>query len=196
MQVSALLTIWFLAYVLPLAIACGISTFLPSKSKALYGTFIVHIALLVSIAASQYIIHSLALSFPWHVSMFSLLALVIGVGLAVVFIGSLGFWYATSAFIQELMMLSMVFLLLPTFPIYMVILLIVPIFVACHFLTFDDLKAKLTLIPLWGIASILLFVVTHNIYFIATLHTVFGAFLFSRSVLGSGLKSMNSILET
>lgn len=185
-----LLLIWFLAYIIPAGVAGGIALLFPRKSiEPRRDVLIMHVALIISILASQYVIYVYRLSFPWHLSVLSLLALAVGTGLATAFIGKLGFWYAISAFIQELTMLSIAFLLLPAFPVYIVILLIVPIFVACHFLTLDHWKAKLTLIPLWGIASILLFITTHSVYLITAFHTAFGAFLFSRSVLGSGMYS-------
>ncbi len=189
---NGMLSVWFLAYVFPAAAAGAIAFIWPRKEAApKRDVLIMHAALLVSIAASQYEIHARGLAFPWHTGQPSLAACAVAIGLACVLIGRLGLWYFLSAFVQELTMLSIAFLLLPAFPVYAVILLIVPIFVACHFLTFDHLRAKIILIPLWGVASILLFVATQNIWLIAALHAVLGSFLFSRSVLGSGMYAEN-----
>ena len=142
-----------------------------------------HLALLVSVLASQYALYCSGLSFPWYPGPLSLLALAASALLSFALIGPLGLWYAVSAFLQELTMCSIACYLLHIFPVSAVVLLVVPVFVACHFLSLKNWKLKLLLVTLWGVASVVLFAATRNVYLIAALHTLFGAVLISRSFL-------------
>ena len=90
-------------------------------------------------------------------------------------------------------MLSVAFLLLSTFPIYVVILLIVPLFVFSHTLHTERRWLRVALISLWGVVSVVLFSLDFDIYTIAALHTFFGAILISKSVLYPGFKKMVSV---
>lgn len=184
------LGIWFLVYAIPAATAGGIALLFPRKTSApRRDILIIHAALLVSIIASQYAIQSLGLSFPWHISFLSLAVFITAAVFAFLLIGTLGFWYAFSALVQEFTMLSIAFLLLPVFPIYVVILLVGGVFVPCHFLTLERWRLKLLLVSLWNAASVLLFVATGNVYLIAAIHTILGALLISKSILFAGLQS-------
>lgn len=179
-----LILIWLFAYVMPAAAACGISA-LSFRAVALpqRNIIVMHIALLVSILASQYAIHSLGFAFPWRPDHISLLVLAVSAGFAFSIVGMLGLWYAASSFVQELTTLSIAFLLMTAFPVYAAVLLIAPVFVACHFLSFERWRLRVSLFTLWGVVSVLLFSIMPNVYLIAALHTFVGTVLISRSVL-------------
>jgi hypothetical protein len=175
--------IWFVAYAVPLG-AAGIIIYLWKQKKFWYerGIGVIHTALLVSIAISQYAIYTSGLIFPWYPGFLSILVFTASILFALSIIGAFGFLYAVSVFIQELALLSLAFLLLPIFPVWMVVLLIVPLFVACHFLSLEYWKLKLALVSLWGVMSILLFMITRNIFLVASLHTILGAILTFRQI--------------
>ena len=179
-----LLLLWFWVYALP-AIAAGIVALaLSLKTKTVkLGTLVIHIGLLVSITASQYVIYSYDLSFPWAIDETSVLLLGVSVAIAMYLIGISGFVYALSSFAQEITMLSVAFLLLPVFSVWQVILLIVPLYVVLHFLSLSMWLLRLVLLTLWGVTAILIFNATNNIYIVIALHTALGAFLISQSLL-------------
>ena len=181
---SALIQLWIMAYVVPLAAACGLALAWRRKDDWFERSLVaIHVALIIGIVITQCAMYAYGLSFPWYPGPLSLAVFISSAILAAVLLGAVGLLYAMSALVQELAMLSLAFLFLQTFPILMVILLIAPVFVACHFLTLKYWQLKLVLMSLWGITVILLFVLTRNVYMIAALHTLLGSLLFSRSVL-------------
>ena len=186
------LLIWLLVYVIPLALAGAFAVFVPLNTKTRddwvkLNTLVIHMALVISIAFSQYIIYSFGLEFPWEINLPSIIILLASVAVALSLVGSFGILYSVSAFIQEVMMLSVAYLLLPTFPVWAVILLIVPIFAVCHLLSLDRWKLRLVLVTIWGCASVLIFYLTYNLYIVVALHTVLGAF-FAKSIMFLWLK--------
>jgi hypothetical protein len=181
----SLFYIWLIAYAAP-AIFAGATVKLlpPSKAKpSKRNAVIMHIALAVSVLLSQYFIYANGLSFPWYPNTFSILVYIVSVAIAVSLLGSMGFWYGLSALLQQATMLSMVFLLSPAYSLYLVVLLIVPLYAWCHALQVNHWLTRILLFLLWGIASIFLFSISQNLYLIAALHTLFGSLLISRSLL-------------
>ena len=113
-----------------------------------------------------------------------MLLFVASVALAGGAIGKLGWLYGPSALIQELCLLSIAFLLLPTFPIYIVVLLIVPLFVFCHQLTkVPYALTRALLIAIWGTAALIIFSYTRNLFLVASLHVLLGTVLIAMGVL-------------
>jgi hypothetical protein len=178
------LTIWLAAYFTPAATS-WFATFFLTRKKGVgkYNLLLIHIALLISILMSHYAITTLGLVFPWHLSVLSLSYLVLAMVFAMVLIGISGFWYTISALIQEFSMLSMAFILLSFFPLWMVTFLIAPVFVGAHFLSTTRWQVRLALLSLWSAFNIPLFYLTYDIYLIAAIHTVLGAFFISRSIM-------------
>ncbi len=181
--------IWFLIYVLPVIAAYIFALFVPIKKWTTawrrINTIAIHIAILISFALSQYVIYSSNLMFPWRLDSLSATLLVVSVFIAVLVIGRFGIIYSASAFIQEATMLSISYLLLQTLPVWLVILLVIPLFVFSHFLSLEKWKLRLFLLTLGGSASILLFSITLNIYLLTSLHILVGAFLISKSIIYS-----------
>ncbi len=185
-----LIFIWFLAYVLPAGLAGGVIKFLPKRRVGALSQngIIMHAALLVSILASQYALYALGFSFPWGLSALPVLFYLFSVFIAFLVLGAFGIWYGLSAFIQQLTMLSIAFLLLSVFPIYLVVLFVVPIYAFCHLGQVKRGLIRLLLFFLWGTASIMLFEIFHNVWLIVALHTFLGTLLIRQSVLYPGLK--------
>ena len=182
--ISSVIKIWVIAYIIPIAAAGGFALVWWDKDDWLERSLVaIHVALIACITITQYAIYLQGLTFPWYPGLFSVAIFVASGILAVMLLGAIGALYFVSAFVQELAMLSLAFFLLHSFPVWPVILFVAPVFVACHFLTSEYWQLKLVLVSLWSVAVILLFVLTHNVYLIAALHTLFGSLLFSRSVL-------------
>lgn len=191
---TGLLTTWLCAYVAPAA-AFGLIALVWVKKREYWyerNVIIAHAALLVSIAASQYTIHIRGLAFPWYPGLLSILVFAASALLALAYLWHLqpwlGLWYTVSALVQQATMLSIAFLLLKAFPAWAVILFVIPVFVAVHFISLEHWRLKLLLVSAWGIATILLFVLTHNIWLIAALHTLLGAFFIRHRVLYLGIE--------
>jgi hypothetical protein len=181
----SLFYIWLVAYAAPALIAgTTVKLLLPSKTKpSKRNVVIMHVALAVSALVSQYFIYANDLSFPWYPNAFSILVYIVSMAIAVSLLGSMGFWYGLSALLQQSTMLSMAFLLLPVYPLYLITLLIVPLYAWCHALQVSHWLTRILLFLLWGVVSIFLFSISQNLYLIAALHTLFGSLLISRSLL-------------
>ena len=61
--------------------------------------------------------------------------------------------------------------------------LVVPVFVFCHKLHVERWKTRLSLISLWGVFSVWMFAVTHNVWLLVALHTFLGAALIQHGIL-------------
>lgn len=143
----------------------------------------VHTGLLASILLSHTTIVAANLSFPWAASATSLLFLAASVALAYVLLGPFGLFYAFSALLQQLTMLSVAFILFPFLPLLAVILLVVPIYSFSHLLQVKRWKIKLPLTFGWGIVSLALFYVFSDVFLNITLHVFFGTLLIRRAVI-------------
>jgi|GEM_PF-6945644 len=179
-----MLTVWLIAYALPAFLtACWIKLFSHQQGGSPKNLIIVHIMLVVSSLLSLGFARALGFVIPLpHAWSFALYA--VSVVFAGWMIGWLGLWYGFSAFLQQLCMLSIALILLPAYPLWAVVLLIVPLFVFCHQLTgVPYWRLRIVLISVWGAASIVLFSYVPDILLIAALHTLMGALLIKRSVL-------------
>jgi hypothetical protein len=175
---------WLLAYVIPGFLAGVVIKFLP-KSKDRVGASTIAlatIALIVSTSISQYFIYTSGLVFPWHPKALSIASYILSVFIATHLIGKMTIWYSLFAFIQELAISSITFLLLPYLPLYLIILLIVPLFVWGHDLQTSRWVIRTILFTTFGAIAIFLFSLTLDFYLLAALHTLVGAILISRFV--------------
>ncbi|OGE87546.1 MAG: hypothetical protein A3J07_04890 [Candidatus Doudnabacteria bacterium RIFCSPLOWO2_02_FULL_49_13] len=177
---------WFVAYATPALLAGAAVKILPQTKQrlSLRNGLIIHGALLASIVISQYFIHQANLDFPWQPHGYSIVILLLSIAIAYKFIGFYTLGYVVSCLIQEATMQSIAFLLLPSFPLFIVLLLVVPLYVWCHPL----LRPKHSLIRIliffgWGIIAISLFSILKDLYVIAGLHLLLGSWLISRSLL-------------
>jgi len=176
---------WFLAYAIPCLLAGTAIKLLP-KSKDRVGTPFITIAvatLFISIFVSQYFIHTSGFVFPWYPKALSIVAYVLSVFIATRLIGKMSMWYSPFALIQELAIASITFLLLPSFPIYLIILLIVPIFVWGHSLRTNRWLIRVVLLAVLGAISVSLFSTLLDFYLLAALHTLLGAILISKFII-------------
>src|SRR3989344_683525 len=131
-----LISIWFVTYAIPALIVGSLVKVLPQNvASEKRNAIITHSGLLISILATQYAMYALGFSFPWNPDTFSIFVFGFSVIFAAYLLGQLGIWYGLSALLQQLTMLSISFLLLPTFSIPLVVLLVVPLFIFCHLLS-------------------------------------------------------------
>ena len=179
------LLIWFLGYTLP-ALVAGVAVNVLPRGKGrlnIRNVIIVNVALVVAIIINQYFIYTLGLTFPWFPNLLSFVAYVGVVLLTTSLLGSVGFWYGMSAFVQQLTMLSVTFMLLSTYPLHLIILLIVPLYSCCHLLHARKRILRVALFLIWGSLSILIFSIWRNIFLNTALHTLFGALLIYKSLI-------------
>jgi hypothetical protein len=186
-----LISAWLLTYLAPAVAAGAIVTVFARRSNASKRIAIaVHSALVFSAFASQYVIWTTGLTFPWETSTFSIICFLLSILISAIMIRSFAIWYALSALLQQLTMLSVAFLLLTQLPLWSVILLVVPPFVWCH-----DMErmfgTKMLLFSLWGTSSIALFSFIPNLLLIAAVHSVLGTLLISFRIIHSELAESN-----
>lgn len=180
-----ILLTWTIAYVIPALTADALVKLLPKQR----GTFhirnaaIMHGALVLSGLGSQYAIYYSGHAFPWGSSLTSIGLYVAAIGCAYTVIGKLGVWYGLSSLVQEFALLSIAFLLLSAYSFFTTLLLIVSIFTFSHLLHAKHWLIRVTVISLWGVTSITLFLLSHNIWVIASLHAVLGALFIKKEIL-------------
>lgn len=177
------ISLWLVTYAIP-AFATGGIIWICSryKSNARRNALIIHAGLLTSILASQYALHTFGLTFPWRPQLISLVIFGGGVALALWMFGVFGLWYALSAFLQQLTILSVSFLLFSFLSLPIVLMLVVPIYVLGHVQDVRHRSIRIILISLWGVLSIVLFSILPDIYFLAALHTLLGAIGIRRQI--------------
>ena len=177
--------LWLVAYVIPGLTGGIIIKFLPkSKHRINPATIVVaSVTIIVSILVSQNFIHSYGLAFPWYPKELSIAACVISIFFAIYLIGRMAVWYAFSVLIQELALTSITFLLLPTLPVYSILLLTVPFFVWGHDLRTKHWRIRIILLALWGAIAVFLFSIFKDVYILVALHIFFGAILISQSII-------------
>ena len=175
------LTVWLIGYAAPAIFAGTVLKVLPRHRRKLNArnAIIIHGALILSILVSQYCIRSRGFVFPWHLDVLSVGAYLLSIVLATVMVGRLGFLYGLSALVQQLAMLSMTFLLLPAYPFYVVVALIVPIYAYCHVLKAHHWLLREELFLVWGAVSIWVFSVFPDVFLIVAVHAFLGAALIS-----------------
>ncbi len=180
----SLLWIWFVAYAIPALLVGGLNKLLPRSTFGFSkrNTVITHAGLLISILLSQYFTYSLGFAFPFLTNLISFFGYVVTVAFAFWILGRLGGFYSLSVLFQQFAMLSISFLLLSSFPLYIVILLVAPLFVFCHELRTKYSLLRFLLISAWGVLSVLLFSILHDIWIVMALHIFAGAILIKRGV--------------
>ncbi|NOS66917.1 MAG: hypothetical protein HOO67_00930 [Candidatus Peribacteraceae bacterium] len=178
------ISLWFLTYALPAFVTGGIIQFFSRyKSNPKRDGMIIHAGLLLSILASQYALYLNGSVFPWSPHILSFLFFIASVLFASRMLGMFGVWYALSAFLQQLTILSSSFLLLTFLSLPIVVLLIVPIFALGHAQDVRHRCIRIIVISLWGAASISLFSIMHDLYFLAALHTMLGVIGIQRKIM-------------
>ncbi len=175
--------LWLITYAIPAIITGGLVVFFSRRRiNARRDAFIIHAGLGVSILANQYALRFFGWNFPWQPHLFSVVILAVSIVIAIRMLGTFGLWYALSAFLQQLTLLSVSFLLLQTLPLLFVVLLVVPIFTIGHAQKVQHQQMRVLMISLWGAASIALFTVIPDVYLLAALHTLLGTIGIRRSM--------------
>lgn len=177
-------SLWLVTYVLPALITGGALQFFsrhhPSRPKC--DALIIHAGLAVSILANHYAFHVLGFAFPWYPHLLSILTYAASMFFAMYMLGIFGMWYSLSAFLQQLTILSISFLLLHELPLFLVLLLVVPLFALGHTQNVQQRRMRIAVLSLWGVASITLFTILSDVYLLAALHTLLGTIGIRRSI--------------
>ncbi len=181
-MVTSYIAVWLLTYLLPALLACGVIYFLPNRSS-LFRVLIIHGALCLSIFLSQYFIYLNGNAFSWYTNLFSILFLVLVIGIAPFLVGRFGIFYILSSFIQELTMVSIAYYLFNTISFWAVVVLVVPIYAVAHLMNLKYWKFRLFVTLLWGTISIALFAWRADIVLNTALHAVFGLVLIRQGIL-------------
>lgn len=180
--------IWMLAYAAPAFLAGAAVKILP-RSKArlnIRNGIIMCTALGISIMTTQYFISSSDRAFPWVPNYISIACLVASLGISYKLMGLSSLAYWGYCLLQELTLLSITYLLLAEFSLPVIFLLVVPFFVWCHPLYVGPhWRLRIAMFAGWGIISLAIFSVLKDMYIIAAIHSVFGAWFISKSILYS-----------
>lgn len=178
-----ILFLWLFAYVLPAFVTGGVLWIVSRRAgNAKRDALIIHGGLLFSVLTSQYALYLIGLEFPWRPHLLSFLLLIASILFAARMLGMFGIWYALSALLQQLTILSVSFLLLPFLSLPIVLLLVVPIFTLGHAQEVRHRQMRIILLSAWGIASVTLFSFFPNIYLLAALHTFLGVIGIRQSI--------------
>ena len=172
---------WFIAYILPvLIVLSSIITMPNAKRGTILRSIIIHLGLLLSIILSQYFILKSGNAFSYSPTIF-LLPFLASIIISVMILGKFGTFYSLSAFLQQLCMLSVTFLLLPSLPLYYTILLVIPIYSLSHLLQPKNYQIKIPLTFIWGVLSIIIFAIFTDIYLNMAIHNFIGTMLISKN---------------
>ena len=179
------LSVWFLFYLLPIGVAGGIAKLFPTRGNEPISrdAFVIHVALLISILGSQYALFTAGRAFPWSAEDPFIFLYAAGIVFSFLLLRSLGLWYALSALLQQACMLSMAFVLYEAFPLWGVVLLVVPIYTLAHLLKVRYAWSRMALFFAWGAIIVLLFPLLPSVWLFAALHTIAGAVLIRFGVL-------------
>lgn len=172
--------IWLTAYFLPASLAL-ITTYKISDQKKVIGIF--HIFLIISILLSFIWMQALDIVFPWPAHLISVLAFVVMIGFAFWLNGTLGLWYSASVAIQQATILFISFLLLQFFPVTLVALLVISLFVFAHDFSSNHHIFKFFLLVVGGTLEIFLFTQGLDIFLLSTLHLGIGSYLLRKSII-------------
>ena len=176
-------SLWLFAYAIPALVTGGIvhclsrCTINPTRDAV-----IIHAGLGISILASHIVLHTLGVTFPWHPYSLSIFIYGASTIFSIRMLGLFGMWYSLSAFLQQLTMLSVSFVLFPLMPLPLILLLVVPIFAFGHAQNVHHRSIRVMAISLWGVAAITLFAIVPDIYLLAALHTLLGTLGIQRSI--------------
>lgn len=176
--------LWLICFAVPTLTAGIIVKILPDNQVGLDKRWllIIHLGLCISILISQYFIYKLGLNFPWHNNIYSVAIFTVSIIISYFVLAKLGIWYAISTILQQLTLGSIILLLMTSYNLYLIILLIVPIYVWCHSSNSKNILLRTILFTCWGILSVILFYFYKNIFLIASLQTILGAVLVSRKI--------------
>ena len=178
------ISLWLVTYALPaLVTGSSIRFFSQYNINPKRDAVIIHAGLCVSILLSHIALYHLGLPFPWRPHLFSLFIYGTSIIVAVRVLGIFGMWYALSALLQELTILSVAFVLFPLLPLPLILLLVVPIFALGHAQNVHHRSIRIVAISLWGVAAITLFSIMPDICLLAALHTVLGMLGIQRSII-------------
>lgn len=173
--------IWLLGYALP-GLLAGFFSYIFHWKKSM-SIINAHIFLLISISISLYFIHSLNLQFPWPYTLYPFLIYFLTILISYFLVGKVGLLYGISALIQESTMLFMCFILMQSFPLPLIIFMIIPLFVIAHDLGNPYRYFKILLLALGGGLSLYLFAHSVNILYITALHVLIGTWLIKKSLI-------------
>lgn len=177
-------SLWLVTYALPALVTGGIvHSCSRYKINPTRDAVIIHAGLAISILASQSVLHTLGATFPWRPHVVSLLLYGASVIFAMHTLGLFGMWYSLSAFLQQLTILSVSFVLFPLLPLSLILLLVVPIFALGHAQNVHHRSIRVMVTSLWGVASISLFAIVPDIYLLAALHTFLGTLGIQRLII-------------
>jgi hypothetical protein len=103
--------------------------------------------------------------------------------ISIMILGKFGALYSLSALLQQLCMVSMTFLLLPSLPLHHIILLLVPIYSLSHLSQLKKWQIKILLTFTWGVSSLMIFTIFSDIYLNIAIHNLIGTMLLSKKII-------------
>lgn len=186
--------LWFFSYGLPVLI---VWLLLLTIQKARHGSLlregIVYGGLLASAVIAQIFMLKQGMSFPVMPSLISFLLFLAAVATSFILLSYFGLFYSLSAIIQQLSMISVIYLLSPFFSMGMLIMLIMPLYVVSHLFYRMNWVAKVLITSVWGIFTVLLFSIFADPFLNFTLHILGGSLFIAKKVLYAKKQAVRNI---
>ncbi|HEY4525792.1 MAG TPA: hypothetical protein VJL32_01695 [Candidatus Paceibacterota bacterium] len=167
---------WFVAYLLPVLLMLAAVFLFSRRPGTTFRMLAVHSALCLSIILSQYLLYLAHRPFPFDFPFPSILFFTATMVIVPAILGRFGFFYALSAFIQELALTSIAYYLFGPFNFWLVVLLVVPIYATSHLLEPKYWRIKIPTTLVWGTVSLALFAAYGDILLNTSLHAILGSF--------------------
>ncbi len=167
---------WFVAYLLPTSLSFVLARQFKSTRHRLV---VVHLALALSII----IFSVFGASLHWSFNPIMILIILGASGIAITLLGGLGFWYVLSSLLQEWCLLLAALWGMDAFGPVPGALVTTIVFSFMHLLNRIHWEWKISLTFLWGVLSIILYLVFPDPLLNTALHIAFGSALIRSGVM-------------
>lgn len=171
---------WFIGYICTPALTMALVLLYGARS-ALRRALFVHAGLLTSILFLQLFIAAQQRTFPQPGSIGVLVFAFAIVG-SYLMLRSFGIVYLISSIMQELVLVSAIWILITLYPIHIIWLLIVPIFVISHYFSKEHIWSQTLANVIWGTLSVILFIQYRDWMINAALHALLGGFMIQQGI--------------
>lgn len=170
-----------ISYFTPAILALAI-TRIVFAGQTMKSILVIHCFLLISLILSTYILWSHNFHF-WVISWNIFAALYLcSVLFWYIYLGKTWVAYSISVLLQELTILLTAMILLFSFPIYIVYLLIIPLFIISHDSVSKYKLLRILILSFWWGATLYLFSLTQNIWLSILIHNLLWIILIKQKV--------------
>ena len=178
------LEVWFITFMTPIIL---LLLFTHRDRKLVIGSWkqnlIIVGAVFLSAMLALMFLYGQNQHFSFIPNRVSLLLVVAASLVSLLLVHKFAFFYIISSFIQELCLLANAQLLFSGLNIWFALILIVPLYAIAHLQTLDKWKFKMIVTSVWGVISIVIFWLLHDIYLNTAFHLIMGAILTQKGIL-------------